>query len=253
MFSSTSGTFLQRDPLGYSDEGVLENSHGSVTQTMNAKKRRQKAGFVGMNLYEYCKSSPLQYVDPYGLRHIKLTIEYHFDDEDIIGPDGKLLKSIRDEVRRIFNDCFKTCCPKDAAGNLTHTLDISFHQVPNKADFFSDRDKRNFFGIGSGIDGSINAVYGIYDNPNFPTFGYCGGLTCGQINPNRIQTVAEASSVDYQKAIAMAIAHELGHHGIANQGGHTHLTGFVDAEQGKTSGDFSKEICKLICRKLKAT
>lgn len=252
MFSATTGMFLQRDPLGYSEDGILEYSHGAVTRLMNARSGHKPTIGVGANLYEYCKSSPLQYVDPFGLRYIKLTIEYFFEDEDVVGNDGKLHKAIRDEVRRIFTDCFKTCCPKDDSGNLRHTLDIRFQQVRSKADLLSDRDRGNFFGIGSGIDGSVNAVYGMYENKILPTYGYCGGVTCGQINPDRIESLTGALSIDTQKAIAAAIAHEIGHHGIAYQGGHTHRTGFVDAEQGKAGGDFSKEICKLICQKLKA-
>jgi len=65
MFSSATGTFLQRDPMGYSNGGVLEYSHSAITKLRINRKRF--VDVVGANLYEYCKSSPLKFVDPFGL------------------------------------------------------------------------------------------------------------------------------------------------------------------------------------------
>ena len=60
MYCATTGTFLQRDPIGNSNGPVLGYSHEAVTRIMNTQK-------PASNLYEYVQGMPLVSVDPYGL------------------------------------------------------------------------------------------------------------------------------------------------------------------------------------------
>ncbi|MDB5346843.1 MAG: hypothetical protein JWP89_5220 [Schlesneria sp.] len=91
MYSSTTGTFLQRDPLGQSENGILEYSHGAITEMMQIKNDRRQSRAVAsefpfqqatrsnapsieeidvgekQNLYAYVVNNPVNFVDPYGL------------------------------------------------------------------------------------------------------------------------------------------------------------------------------------------
>lgn len=72
MFSSTTGTFLQRDPLGSGTGGILEYSHAEVTRRMQGTVRRASSTEdrpidERMNLYVYAMSNPINHTDPSGL------------------------------------------------------------------------------------------------------------------------------------------------------------------------------------------
>ena len=75
MCCATTGTFLQRDPLEDSNQPVLGDSHGAITQLLAAKLRSRMANrsnfqtsnpdgemLNGNNLYEYVKSNPLSLI-----------------------------------------------------------------------------------------------------------------------------------------------------------------------------------------------
>ncbi len=69
MYAATTGTFLQRDPAGYTGDAVLEYSHAAVTQLMHSRRRsRFERERIASNLYEYVYSNPIKYVDPKGLQ-----------------------------------------------------------------------------------------------------------------------------------------------------------------------------------------
>jgi hypothetical protein len=63
MYCSTTGTFLQRDPLGNPDQPILGHSHAAVAQIMKARQQNR----INSNLYEYAASSPQNLTDPFGL------------------------------------------------------------------------------------------------------------------------------------------------------------------------------------------
>ena len=68
MYAATTGTFLQRDPAGYTGDGVLGYSHEAVTRIMQARRSsRSSFGPNDPNLYEYAASSPFRFTDPLGL------------------------------------------------------------------------------------------------------------------------------------------------------------------------------------------
>jgi hypothetical protein len=80
MYAATTGTFLQRDPVGDSDEPVFGYSHEAVTQILAARLqsgsphsmpsrpiRPERATLDGVNPYEYVNSTPLRFTDPLGL------------------------------------------------------------------------------------------------------------------------------------------------------------------------------------------
>lgn len=77
MYCATTGTFLQRDPLQTLDEPLLGYSHEAITQIMAERNLLKQTVSQKMsdssdiqqqyNLYEYVSSSPLTFVDPFGL------------------------------------------------------------------------------------------------------------------------------------------------------------------------------------------
>ena len=65
MYCATTGTFLQRDPLGQPGSADLLYSDEYVTNQMRNRKSP-----IDSNLYEYCRSNPTKYVDPFGLEPV---------------------------------------------------------------------------------------------------------------------------------------------------------------------------------------
>jgi hypothetical protein len=53
MYAATTGTFLQRDPIGDSAAPVLEYSHESITKKLRSRGRNAWASLQHANLYEY--------------------------------------------------------------------------------------------------------------------------------------------------------------------------------------------------------
>jgi RHS repeat-associated protein len=58
MYAATTGTFLQRDPLGQPGQPIIGYSHEAATRILRSSQS---------NLYAYVGNNPLSFVDPYGL------------------------------------------------------------------------------------------------------------------------------------------------------------------------------------------
>ena len=74
MYCSTTGTFLQRDPLSSSGIEVLYDDN-YVTSRLMVSLRDFPTLNERTNLYAYVANNPLKYVDPMGLKVVDTGVQ----------------------------------------------------------------------------------------------------------------------------------------------------------------------------------
>jgi uncharacterized protein RhaS with RHS repeats len=225
MYDSSTGTFIQEDPIGFNDGGT--------------------------NPYEYCNNNPTNNVDPSGLETIygydyaakdypktpkprTVTIQILYNFKTL-----KVTPALIAEVKRIFATAF---------GSLTRdTVNVIFTATD---DPITDQSKygpiynseNRIIGYAVGIDDSLSIGTG--------TEGQTGGNLCA-VDGASIGKAATASTVSVDIAAATAIAHEVGLHAVGGVHGHFHNKGYVDAGSGEQIGTaFSKDASDRITSRL---
>ena len=188
-----------------------------------------------MNLYAMCGNNVINSIDYSGLRTIEFIIYHNCSDND-------LPQKARDEAERIFQECFKKCDTENC-----HTINISWQKTTKNADNYKELK----LGIKGGIFNFIGPTYiGMFVNCNnkIKKPGYNNGVY-SSINPSIIRE----QSTNYSTGMGVAIAHEVGFHGI---GGFTDIfsdqEGYVDSKNPPSSGVpvFRDDRCRKICKKL---
>ena len=206
FFSSAFGRWLSRDYLGemYSE-----------------------------NRYAFCWNAPNNCVDYLGLRNVTITIYHNLPDED-------LTQRAKDEVERIFQECFAKCDEKGS-----HHVDIQWKKTEKTSENYKDLDLGmsggNIFGFNPTKVGKF-----VDKNAESKISGYSDRHDYSFVNPVKIRN----ESTDYDIGMAVAIAHEVGFHGI---GRYTDIFSdyddSVDARHPPSSGhpSFSEKRCQGIC------
>jgi len=192
-------------------------------------------GFAGgdTNLNRYVGNAPTFNVDPDGLRAFTMEVVYYFKEINMNA-------NVQKEVDRIFQDLMNRFSAKDKNGKFCNTLKLSWKDAKSKDNYNKTRfglsDRENFgFGYPKKVTLGIEDTYsGVGEGQGF---NYEGNLK-GSVLVNDI-------------AVATAIAHELGFHGITGYADHFHDFGYTDAKLGGQKGKtFSDEAGKLIAKAL---
>jgi RHS repeat-associated protein len=167
------------------------------------------------------------------VRYPQATISYFY-----FAPSLNVNQGVKQEVNRIFQNAVQRF---GAAGD---TLTINWSPV-------ASRDEYNGKENSAGRTGSSWTI-GFHDGLRLEALGQTGSATFG-LNPNVIREQAQQFGISVDRALGITIAHESGHHIIADETLHRTEEGFIDSQRSSSGPNavFSDIVAKRIVNGLR--
>ena len=186
MFHPGAGRFMQRDPLGTTNEPAMARNLSSSQFT----QRDPTIQYADeMNLYQYCRSAPIQYGDPLGLKSVDIVSLVNWETNQkqrfYSSPTWRQSFWTKNRARVYVDDCCKINPLPDSdesqAGYRARTR-MPGHAFSSKSDFTGDTKAKYWKAAlecvcdGKKVDGLYVEVWHAFSTADAAQVSLQGGL-----------------------------------------------------------------------------